>query len=223
MRGGVHEPDFLALQDLAVTRPTVIDVGANMGQALLTIKHLLPGARVLCLEPSIAVLPRLMRVANRYEDVEIAAVAAADSYSLTTIAVPVVKGVRFTQYATMAALDEEILASTLKASGFPTVNPRDIKVLTYHCAAAPLDKMVSECDVLKVDAEGFEDRVFAGAMQLVKDSLPILIVERPSDSLQQTLFSLGYERYTGGTVNMVLVHPSRRRGLKSKTETNADD
>ena len=51
MRGGVHGADFQVLRSLDVASPLVIDVGANTGQTIQTVKTLLPQARGVSIEP----------------------------------------------------------------------------------------------------------------------------------------------------------------------------
>ena len=65
-------------------------------------------------------------------------------------------------------------------------------------------------DLLKIDVEGMELEVLAGAKNTVQRFLPIIIVERlktPIDELSGVLASHGYERFTLG-LNLLAIHPS---------------
>ena len=214
MRGGVHDPDFAFLARLELPDPIVIDVGANTGQTLQTIKTLLPRARVVCIEPSPMVIPALVRLSRRYEDVSVAPFAVGSQFDTSTINTPSVRGVIFTQNASLGDIDTAEIAAVISGAGFGATVAADIRVRRDHCVIAPLDAMFTECDVLKVDAEGYEDHVFDGAPRLLKHSLPIIIVERPSQPLREALTGLGYTVMPGtSSVNTVLVHPDRPRGL----------
>jgi len=215
LRGGVHDPDFAWLAEVTVERPLVVDVGANTGQTLQTVKALLPTARLVCIEPSALVLAALLRTAARYaEDVEVASFAVGDSFGSATISTPVAAGIIFTQFATMTEMDKSEVASMITEAGFPNVTPEDIAVRKSRCVVAPLDEIVDRCDVLKVDVEGFEDSVFAGARRLVQSCRPLLIIERPSSDLADYLEGLGYEPLpTASSVNTVRVHPTNMLGI----------
>ena len=214
-RGGVHDQDFACLAEVTVERPLVVDVGANTGQTLQTVKTLLPTARLVCIEPSALVLAALIRTAARYkEDVEVASFAAGGSFGSATISTPVAAGIIFTQFATLTEMDKSEVASTITQAGFPNVTQADIEVRKSRCVVAPLDEIVDRCDVLKVDVEGFEDSVFAGARRLVQTCRPLLIIERPSSDLADYLEGLGYEPLpTASSVNTVQVHPTNMLGI----------
>jgi FkbM family methyltransferase len=65
-------------------------------------------------------------------------------------------------------------------------------------------------DLLKVDVEGMELEVLAGAKNTLERFRPIVIVERlktPMDELTGALRSHGYEWFTLG-LNLLAVHPS---------------
>ena len=214
-RGGVHDPDFAWLAEVTVDRPLVVDVGANTGQTLQTVKTLMPSARLLCIEPSAFVVAALIRTAARYkEDVEVASFAAGDAFGSATISTPVAAGIIFTQFATLTEVDKREVAATITEAGFPNITENDIEVRKSRCVVAPLDAIVDRCDVLKVDVEGFEDSVFAGARRLVQTYRPLLIIERPSSDLADYLEELGYEPLpTASSVNTVQVHPSNMLGI----------
>ncbi len=186
----------------------MIDVGANAGQTIQTVKTLLPQARVVSIEPSPLVLPTLIQLAKRYNDVEIAAFAVGDSFGTAQICTPVANGIHFTQYATLAEVDRDALAVAITDGGFGSVTGEDVSIHKARCVIAPLDAMFSDCDVLKVDAEGYEDSVFRGAAQLVTRALPVLIVERPSSELSASLAELGCRGPPHGGLGEHGVRPS---------------
>ena len=71
---------------------------------------------------------------------------------------------------------------------------------------------LARIDVIKIDVEGMEIEVLAGARQLVAIHRPIILVEwlkSPKPQLQQTLEGFGYRVFETGK-NLLAVHPSDR-------------
>ena len=65
-------------------------------------------------------------------------------------------------------------------------------------------------DLIKIDVEGMELEVLAGAKGTLGGFLPIIIIERlkaPQDEITEVLASYGYEWFALG-LNFLAVHPS---------------
>lgn len=211
-RGGVHDPDFNFLRGLDVGEPLVLDVGANVGQTLLTVKTVLPLARVVSFEPSTLNLPSLARLAARYPGTAtVAPFGASDAYGTLVLTTPIFRSIPFTQYATVEPFDADAVAASMTLAGFGAVRASEIRIYEERCAVVPLDSLFESCDVLKIDTEGHEDAVLRGAASLL-ESLPIVIVERPSAGVTDALQGRGYKA-SHGALNAVFVHPHRRRGV----------
>jgi hypothetical protein len=71
LRGGIHDPEFRSLNLDPASAPLIFDVGANVGQSLMTFKTLAPRARVLCFEPVPFSLGPLLHHAGRYRDTRV--------------------------------------------------------------------------------------------------------------------------------------------------------
>lgn len=217
-RGGVHDVDFEVLRNLDMDAPMVVDVGANTGQTLQTVKTIRPNSRMICIEPSALVLASLVTQSKKYDGVEVATFAVGDEFGTARISTPVARGIYFTQYASLTNPDDVWFARLLTHAGFGPLRPEDVSFHQARCVIAPIDAVVDSCDVLKVDAEGYEDAVFRGATRLVMKSQPIVIVERPSHDLVAQLTSAGYQVLrSSGSVNTVFVHADNPRGLLRKT------
>ena len=215
LRGGVHEPDFTRLRDLNVSDPMVIDVGANVGQTIVSVKSVLPHARMLSLEPSTSMIPTLLRTASRYRGVRVVPVGAGREFTTRVLRIPVLRGVTLDQYASVEAIDVAKLAAKLANIGFGRVRAEQITLREETCVLVPLDALIESCDVLKVDVEGHEAEVVEGARGLIERSRPIVIVERPTPALRGELTGIGYlELSSLGSVNTTFVHPEQPRGME---------
>lgn len=155
------EPEFAALDKILRPGDVLIDVGANSG--IYTLK----GARivgndgaVLSLEPN----PDLLKVLkhntgrNHLSNVRLRGLAAAEEC----------REFRFFE------IDN-------KPNSFSLVS-RDDGTASFSVLAVDLDSLVRwegirRVDVIKIDAEGAEDRVLAGASTIIREHQPVIIAE----------------------------------------------
>jgi len=141
----------------------VIDVGANLGfTALLFAKHVGPGGQVYAFEPSPPIYAKLLEVVekNQLHNVRCFNLGCGAAQGRETLLVPASSG-----------------ASTIRRSGVHLAEAcREISI-----ALDTLDNVIlplaSKVDFLKIDTEGFEDQVLAGAEQVVARYRPIVYIE----------------------------------------------
>jgi FkbM family methyltransferase len=131
---------------------TAVDVGANIGYYLLLIEQAVgPRGRVICIEPSIENLPELRRTiaANALDNVELHEVALGDHEGSVGLHTGINSGV-----------------SEGEAGG------------AYSVPLRRLDQLVREpVHFLKIDVEGYEGQVLAGASALLEQQRPVLFLE----------------------------------------------
>jgi len=89
----VNDRDLLALPGLlSKPRPMIIDVGANCGQTLLSVKRLFPRSHVVCFEPNPCSVAMLRRLHPRFPDLRIEAVGLGDHDDDADLFIPVYNG-----------------------------------------------------------------------------------------------------------------------------------
>lgn len=189
---GVYEPQLLEfLLDALPTNGVFVDVGANIGSFSVTIAKLRPDARVIAIEPSPTVLPYLHHNAasNQVSNLEIVPLAA---YSQRT--------------------ELEFYVSPATHFGMGSIAPQfhvaPIRVAADCLAAILRTRGVHYVDVIKIDAEGAEADVIAGAQQLLESAdAPVIAAEfsdwaearipgRVPGDAQRALRKLGYQLWT---------------------------
>lgn len=62
-----------------------------------------------------------------------------------------------------------------------------------------LDSLDIQCDLIKVDIQGYEGEFLKGAINTISKHLPSLVIENVTDDIQSTLHYLGYEEYVPPT------------------------
>lgn len=141
----------------------VIDVGANLGfTALIFSRSVGSSGRVFAFEPSSLVYPKLVEVLekNGAMNVQCFNLGCGVGRRVETLLVPSSSG-----------------NATIRRSG---IEPEgEVSEVTIEIDA--LDNVVlpltSRVDFLKIDTEGFEDQVLAGANELVQRYRPVIYIE----------------------------------------------
>lgn len=139
------------LQKLLQPGMTVVDVGANIGYyLLLAVQSIGAAGRVICIEPSSENLPELRRniEINGFANVQLHAVALGDREGETGLHTGINSGIA------------------------------DCESGPYRVPLRRLDQVVTErVDFLKIDVEGYEGQVLAGAEALLATHKPTLFLE----------------------------------------------
>jgi FkbM family methyltransferase len=142
---------------------TVFDVGANVGfTAVLAAKQVLPGGRVICFEPLLQNAEQIHHNSrlNAFSgiDVRVEALGSQDGEAEFTLS----------QSPTWGRLAEA--GPTPQASGTIRVNVRSLdSIRAREGIALP--------DLIKMDVEGAEADVLAGATRLLAEARPVLVIE----------------------------------------------
>lgn len=169
-----HERDFRALGLLPGGPSFVIDVGANIGQSILSIKSLYPKARVLAFEPHAGVSSRLMAVSRRFADVEVHRLALGAAAGMDTLITPVYNGVEMT---TLAARDVPSARAWFDDGGLANFHERKLTLQNMDIPVRTLDSFELSPDAIKIDVQGGELDVIQGALETIIRSRPVLMVE----------------------------------------------
>ncbi len=141
----------------------VVDVGANLGfTTLIFARHVGAGGRIFAFEPSSLVYPKLVEVVekNGLRNVQCLQLGCGAARKTETLLVPETSG-----------------NATIQRSGVEPdvpVRPVTIEVDTLDHLLLPL---VTKLDLLKIDTEGFEDQVLAGAEELIARHRPVIYIE----------------------------------------------
>jgi FkbM family methyltransferase len=190
-RFGTGEPESAILGDFVRTGDWVVDVGANVGQYTFQLSGLVGATgRVLAVEPvpdTFAVLAANVR-RFPHPNVTLLNVALSDGTDVAPMHIP-----RF----------DTGLRNYYQASLDASASEAACRVLTLAFDRLGIAQRLA---LVKVDAEGHEERVLAGMAATIRRDRPVLILECPRDSTRRQLAGLGYaERQLPGSPNTVFV------------------
>jgi FkbM family methyltransferase len=191
-----HERDFKALRFIPEDLPgCYIDVGANRGQSIESIKAIKPRARVFAFEPGRLLADRLQARYQSRPDVTILPFGLAEEKEKErTLFVPVYK--RWI-YDAMASFDRDSAASWLSPTTLYWFSPDKLKLDESICVTRRLDDQELQPIFIKIDVQGYEYQVVKGGLSTILQYEPILLIEdfHWDDKLGQLLREAGFEQY----------------------------
>jgi FkbM family methyltransferase len=185
-----HERDFRALTLLRRgPAPLVLDVGANIGQSVFSIKGVLPDARVISFEPNPVNLVSLKRLERRFPSVTVWGVGLGAAAREARLFIPVYRGKTM---STLASLDEA--RTWLGPDTVYWFSPKRLHVDEVTVRLETLDSLDLSPDFIKIDAEGAESDVIQGGLQTIQRSRPVIMAEslEVSGVVQELIETAGY-------------------------------
>jgi FkbM family methyltransferase len=189
----VHEQEFRALP-LLLDRPDplVLDVGGNNGQSILSIKRVLPNARVVTFEPGPGHANELRALAQRLPDITVETYALADADGESELHWPIYNGLSMDA---LASLDRNEVMSWLGPGGVYGFNPQLLEIRTERVVIRRLDDLGIDPDFIKLDVQGTEAKVIAGGLETIRRTRPSIMAEELHEGSEahQLLQPLGYE------------------------------
>lgn len=184
-----HDNDFSVLPHILSEAPFVVDVGANRGQSIRSIKTARPKAKIRSFEPNPEFASILNEAKEAYADVEVYIQGLGRTKDTITFHIPVIGGVRYLEETTMRleSLQEPWVVKRFESRG---------GAVEFERFDAPIgvgDEFGFAPDLIKIDVEGVESEVVAGFFETIKAHSPILLIENGDwHRLHPLIETLGY-------------------------------
>lgn len=187
-----HEPAFAALADLPKREDDLfLDVGANRGQSILSMRRYRPDAPIVCFEPNPRMVMWLKSHFAAQPKLRIVESGLGAKVQRRTLYTPRYKGFPYDGLATFDAAAARTYLSDKTVFGF---DPAALTLEAQTCALVPLDAFALRPTFIKVDVEGGEYGVLVGGMETIRLCRPVLMIERFYGDwrVEALLESLGY-------------------------------
>ena len=193
----VHDSDFHVLSMLRLPDvPLVLDIGANLGQSIGSIKAVLGQSLIKAFEPNPASFQKLAGLYGSDENVELFHCAIGNEVGVIELAVPECGGISFHQLANISTTNEEAISDFLEREGFTWAKRHPVIFRKEAVEIATLDSFGFEPHVVKIDVEGAEYDVICGGLGTIERCRPALLVESGERSeIVSLLRDRGYGRY----------------------------
>jgi len=218
-KGQIHDQDFRAIARFLPANPTIFDIGANVGQSLVSFRVLFPNAVIHSFEANPLLHSALERVAGMIGGlVEVHPFGLSDTSGSFELLVPKAAGHVWLEES---SLDTAYFELPWVHDKFRERGGMEA-LLRVKCRIEQGDSLGASPHAIKIDVEGSESRVIRGLERTIRNHLPVLLVEN-SDWERVTSILAGWDylplRYypeadelrpfEGETTNFVYVHRSR--------------
>ncbi len=169
-----HDQDFRALRLLNDAEGDYVDIGANHGQSIESIRLYRPRVRLVSFEPNgllAQVLDRRYAHDKLFEIRPVALGACAGEFTLFT---PVYNGF---VYDGLASLDRASAAEWLSPQTLMGFDPNKLEIIEQQCKVECLDDQGLSPAFVKIDVQGLEYSVLKGGLRTLRSCTPVLLIE----------------------------------------------
>lgn len=190
-----HEGDFQALALFDARAPGVyVDIGANHGQSIESIKLFRPASAIVAFEPNTYLADKLKRRYEKDRNLSIRSVGLGDAIGEFTLHVPSYRGF---VYDGLASLDPDRAMNWINSNRVYFFDAKKIQSRQIRCSVSTLDRECLEPTFIKIDVQGFEYNVLKGGVETIKRCDPIIFLEnyRGDERSVALMERLGYEEY----------------------------
>ena len=215
-----HEPEFRALRFVPDSLPgCYLDVGANHGQSVESIKLFQKKAIIHCYEANPLLAEKLQRRYAGRSDIRVMAYGLADQKQSRPLYVPVYK--KFV-YDGLASFDRDHASHWLSPETLYGFSLDHLQLKETFCTTERLDDLGMDPIFIKIVVQGFQYQVIRGGIETIRQFEPILMIQafQGQPALIQLLEGLGYQQYlfddhgfykadSSGVLNTILMTPRR--------------
>jgi FkbM family methyltransferase len=179
--GTPHEKDFLILKKIPVRTGILLDIGANDGVSVLSIRSLNKTNPILSLEPNPEHKGRLLLLTKIIKNYQFKLVGAGEKHGKITLYSPIYKGYPLLSYAT---LKPELL--DLPGHMFTkNYRPDLLHFIKTTVDIIVIDDLNLDISFVKIDAEGNDFNVLKGMLVTIRRCKPVIMIERGNTTLKE--------------------------------------
>lgn len=167
--------DFSYFVPLQKRSPVIFDIGSNMGIASLFFKRLFPDSVLFCFEPDpdTYALLRGNIERNRLKDVHTFNVGISDTEGKARLFVPSWSSGSSSLFAEKIEIEREFAG---RGSGVPCGPALEKEIEVMRCSDFIAKEGIEHIDLLKIDAEGAEERIVNDLSSLLP-MIDVIILE----------------------------------------------
>ena len=190
-----HEPELNLARYFMRPGDSFVDVGANVGQTIASVRSVNPDIPLVSFEPNPLLAKALGKAAAKLGKVDVRALALASESGDTALWIPVIDGYLVTP---LASFDKGVIYEPNQLAYIRGLSATgDIRLLPVNVRMERGDALALQPTIAKIDVEGYELEVITGLKDTLQRTKPFLIVERSykSPEVAEYLASLGYRAY----------------------------
>jgi FkbM family methyltransferase len=205
-----HEEDFRALPKLGLApdRP-LVDVGANRGQSIRSMKLCLPHCQVVAFEAHPMLAAALARRYAGDTSVAIEPFGLGNEVGEEQLFTPSYNGYVFDG---LASFQREAAADWLNPDRLYLFDPRKLHLIEQTARIRTLDSVGLKPALIKIDVQGLETEVVLGGLETIKRHRPVLLIETGQEDTryEEILLGVGYRLAAYEHSDIEVGHRGRR-------------
>lgn len=218
------EPEFEVLEQLTfATGECALDIGANRGQSADAIRLYHPKTQVFCFEPNPELASRLVGQFSKDETITVLDHGLSSGDGEVTLYIPYYGDYMFDG---LASIDRAEARDWLSAKTLVGFDESKLRIRELSVSLKTLDSLNLTPGFVKIDVQGAESAVIAGAASTITAHKPVFLLETGlNEDLITQMKALGYSAYNfenGALVvrkaakrNTIFGHPDALRGLEA--------
>jgi FkbM family methyltransferase len=189
---GLHvEPEFRLLSRLAPSG-LALDVGGNWGQSIIALQRWAKPARIVSFEPNPILATRLKRHHGNQPSVSIEQFALSDSAGAFTLYIPHYYDYVYDGLASLNRSEAEGWFTPARFAGF---DPSRLHIQSVEIETRTLDSLGVNPEIVKIDVQGAEALVIAGATRTFARCQPVTLMESVDDAMVERMAGFGLNAY----------------------------
>jgi FkbM family methyltransferase len=184
----IHDDDFILLPRNLGPGP-IVDVGANLGQSIVSLRAIYPGIPIVSFEPNPACMRSLRRIGRFMGAVEVRNLGVGRQDSVMEFHTPMLAD--GTELLQEGSFDPTVFDSCLTRERIGA----SFSLRSQLVPVCALDSTGLEPSLLKIDVQGLELQVLQGAKRIIAEHRPHIFLEMESGSMtaiEEYLSSFGY-------------------------------
>jgi FkbM family methyltransferase len=173
----------------------ILDVGGNLGQSSMAMDRLFKSDQLIIFEPNPTMAYQCKRLRfKNLKEFHVHQLGLGSKQSHLKLYTPSYKGVIF--YG-LASLSETQAIALFNSNSVWNFDSKKLEVICIEIELRSLDSFKLLPSFMKIDVEGFELEVLDGALETIKISKPLILIEctESHEKVRERLIPLGYKNY----------------------------
>jgi FkbM family methyltransferase len=192
------EKDFEGMRLIhGIEQMNFVDIGANRGDTILSIRMFAKNAPITAFEPNPLVFEKLTHLLRNDPQIQVINSGLGNQPGEFYLYVPFYKNFMFDG---LASFVESEARCWLKDRIF-FFDEKHLHIKKVKCPIGLLDDYTLNPGFVKIDVQGFEYNVLVGAKQTFERNKPVLLIETPNTEVDNYLKTIGYLPYKYSSVN----------------------
>jgi FkbM family methyltransferase len=187
-----YRKEYLGVRAFHVPNALFIDIGANRGMSISTLRTMKPDARIIGFEPNYHLVEKMRRLFASDGDIRIEPFGLGDKEDELTLYVPVYRGYCFDGLASLYRENAERWLNPDRLWGF---DPSKLVIEEMRVQIRTLDQFDLAPFLVKIYAQGHEQEIIRGAERTIKSYTPVILMPGHDEGADELLRKFGYHRY----------------------------